>query len=116
MSSKLLVKNLAFQATSSDLKTLFKAFGSIKKIRMPKKNQSSEHRGFGFVEFISKDEAMNAFKNLQNSHLYGRKLVIEWAKPEEDDLAALHDKAQREEDLMKGEVKGSSKRQKAELE
>jgi RNA recognition motif-containing protein len=35
------------------------------------------------VEFVSQEEAKNAFKNLQDSHLYGRKVIIEWAKADD---------------------------------
>jgi multiple RNA-binding domain-containing protein 1 len=37
-----------------------------------------QHRGFAFVEYETLDEAKQAFISLSNSHLYGRKLVIEW--------------------------------------
>ena len=74
------MKNLAFEATEADIKSLFKEYGALKKVRMPKKVNSKSHRGFGFVEFVSSEEAKNAFKHLQHNHLYGRKLVIEWAK------------------------------------
>ena len=46
---------------------------------MPKKFDGN-HRGFAFVEFLTKKEARNAFEALAAStHLYGRRLVIEWA-------------------------------------
>lgn len=45
-----MVRNIAFQATKDDIRELFKEFGTIKKIRIPKK-MNGEHRGFGFVEF-----------------------------------------------------------------
>jgi multiple RNA-binding domain-containing protein 1 len=61
-SNKLLVKNLAFEATADDVRELFKQYGSLKKVRLPKKVNSTNHRGFGFVEFISPDEALSAFK------------------------------------------------------
>ena len=61
-SNKLLVKNLAFEATPADVRELFKQYGALKKVRLPKKVNSSNHRGFGFVEFISGDEAASAFK------------------------------------------------------
>lgn len=79
-STKLIVKNLAFEATEAEIKELFKAYGAVKKVRLPKKVNSKSHRGFGFVEFVSQDEAKQAFKNLQHTHLYGRKLIIEWAQ------------------------------------
>ena len=42
-STKLLVKNLAFEATPKDLRQLFGTFGQIKSVRMPKKF-NGEHR------------------------------------------------------------------------
>lgn len=36
-SNKLMVKNLAFEATPEDVKMLFKPFGAVKKVRLPKK-------------------------------------------------------------------------------
>ncbi len=78
---KLMVKNLAFEATRKDLVQMFDSFGKVKKIRIPKKFDGT-HRGFAFVEFFTKEDAKNAFKNLQSSHLYGRKLVLQWAKDE----------------------------------
>ena len=84
-SNKLMVKNLAFESTAEDVRELFKQFASVKKVRLPKKVGSKNHRGFGFVEFASSSEAESAFKQLKDSHLYGRKLVIEWSQ--KDDLS-----------------------------
>ncbi|PKI42543.1 hypothetical protein CRG98_037061 [Punica granatum] len=50
----------------------------IKSLRLPMKFGS--HRGFAFVEFVTKQEAQNALKALSNTHLYGRHLVLERAK------------------------------------
>ena len=85
-SNKLIVKNLAFETTEAEIRELFKAYGAVKKVRLPKKVNSKSHRGFGFVEFVSSEEAKGAFQQLQHTHLYGRKLIIEWAKPEDDAL------------------------------
>jgi RNA recognition motif-containing protein len=35
------------------------------------------------VDFASKQEAKNAVEALRATHLYGRHLVIEWAKPDD---------------------------------
>jgi multiple RNA-binding domain-containing protein 1 len=77
--NKILVRNLAFEANKEELRKLFKTFGEVKTIRVPNKLDGS-HRGFAFIEFISHEEAKNAFKSLQNTHFYGRKLVLEWAQ------------------------------------
>mmetsp|Transcript_247 Transcript_247/g.254 ORF Transcript_247/g.254 Transcript_247/m.254 type:complete len:341 (-) Transcript_247:27-1049(-) len=79
---KLLVKNLAFEATKEELKNLFQNFGEVKNVRIPSKAQGT-HRGFAFVEFLTHDDAENAMTSLQNTHLYGRRLVLEWAQTEE---------------------------------
>ena len=75
-----MVKNLAFEATPDEIRELFQPFGHIKKVRLPKKVNSNNHRGFGFVEFATKEEARLAFRELKHTHLYNRKLVIEYAK------------------------------------
>lgn len=78
-STKIIVRNVAFEATKKDLQQLFSPFGQIKSLRLPKKADHS-HRGFAFIEFITKQEAENAFNALSSSHLYGRHLVLEQAR------------------------------------
>ncbi|XP_060191677.1 uncharacterized protein LOC132621427 isoform X2 [Lycium barbarum] len=77
-STKLLVRNVAFEATEKDLRQLFSPFGQIKSLRLPMR--FGNHRGFAFVEFVTKQEAKNAIEALSNTHLYGRHLVLERAK------------------------------------
>ena len=79
--SKLLVRNVPFEATSKELKEVFGAFGELKTLRLPKKlGKKSGHRGFAFVEYVTRHDAKRAFDSLHYStHLYGRRLVLEWA-------------------------------------
>ena len=70
LSCKLIVRNVAFQATKKELANLFSAFGSLKKVRIPRK-MGGEHRGFAFVEFSSPKEAEAAREALKDLHLYG---------------------------------------------
>ncbi|RAL37707.1 hypothetical protein DM860_000401 [Cuscuta australis] len=77
-STKLLVRNVAFEATEKELRQLFNPFGQIKSLRLPMR--SGSHRGFAFVEFVTKQEAQNAFESLSSTHFYGRHLVMERAK------------------------------------
>jgi RNA recognition motif-containing protein len=53
-----MVKNLAFEATAADIRELFKQHGALKKVRLPKKVNSQNHRGFGFVEFTNTEQAL----------------------------------------------------------
>ncbi|XP_047321767.1 multiple RNA-binding domain-containing protein 1 [Impatiens glandulifera] len=77
-STKLIVRNVAFEATEKDLRQLFSPFGQVKSLRLPMR--FGNHRGFGFVEFLTKQETQNALEALSNTHLYGRHLVLERAK------------------------------------
>jgi multiple RNA-binding domain-containing protein 1 len=83
---KLIVKNLPFEATEADLRKLFAAFSEVKSVRVPKRVQrhnahhTNNHRGFGFVEFLTADEAVRAKAALGATHLYGRHLVLDFAE------------------------------------
>uniref|UniRef100_A0A1I7TDK2 RNA-binding protein 19 n=1 Tax=Caenorhabditis tropicalis TaxID=1561998 RepID=A0A1I7TDK2_9PELO len=105
--SKLLVRNLPFEASVKEIETLFETFGAVKTIRIPRKpGQKQQHRGFGFVDFISADEASRAFDALVHStHLYGRRLVLEWAK-EDETVEELREKTAEK---FSGNKKGSKK-------
>eukprot|EP00049_Salpingoeca_infusionum_P025432 m.19245 g.19245 ORF g.19245 m.19245 type:complete len:891 (+) comp7999_c1_seq1:98-2770(+) len=82
-STKLVVRNVAFEATKKELRELFTPFGEIKSLRLPTKAFDGSHRGFAFIEFSTKAEAKKAFEALGTStHLYGRRLSIEFAKDE----------------------------------
>ena len=48
--SKLVARNVAFEATEREVRDVFKTFGELKSVRLPKKVTGS-HRGFAFVEF-----------------------------------------------------------------
>ncbi|XP_035911634.1 probable RNA-binding protein 19 [Anopheles stephensi] len=86
--SKILVRNIPFQASAKEVRDLFKPFGDIKTLRLPKKmaaGADESHRGFGFVEFVEESDATRAFNTLgRSTHLYGRRLVLEWAAPDND--------------------------------
>jgi multiple RNA-binding domain-containing protein 1 len=86
--TKVIVRNLAFEATRDDVMNLFTAVAEVKSCRLPKKFDGS-HRGFAFVEFASAGEAKNAMSAVSGTHLYGRRLVIEWAS--EEDQASLEE-------------------------
>ncbi|CAH1966721.1 unnamed protein product [Acanthoscelides obtectus] len=84
--TKILVRNVPFQASRKEIQELFSTFGEIKALRLPKKMGAGtdSHRGFAFVDFSTNSDAKAAFESLsQSTHLYGRRLVLEWAANEE---------------------------------
>ncbi|KMR02737.1 putative rna-binding protein 19-like protein [Lasius niger] len=56
--SKILVRNVPFQATLQEITELFKSYGELKAARLPKKLVGTEkHRGFAFIEYYTKTDA-----------------------------------------------------------
>ncbi|KAM0043391.1 putative RNA recognition motif domain, nucleotide-binding alpha-beta plait domain superfamily [Helianthus debilis subsp. tardiflorus] len=72
-STKLIVRNVAFEATEKELRQLFSPFGQVKSLRLP--TRFGKYRGFAFVEYVTKQETKNALQALSNTNLYGRHLV-----------------------------------------
>ena len=62
---------------------------------MPMKFDNKNHRGFAFVDFTTKEEAKTAMEALSASHLYGRKLVLEYSDESQDSVDAMRDKTKR---------------------
>ncbi|ORY54804.1 uncharacterized protein BCR38DRAFT_145735 [Pseudomassariella vexata] len=85
--TKIVCRNLPFEATKSDLRALFGTYGQIRKIRIPK-NVSNRSKGFAFIEFTTVREAENAFNALCDTHLLGRRLVLEYAEADAADAEA----------------------------
>ena len=121
--SRLCVRNVAFEATSKDIRKLFSAYGRVVAVRLPTKLSGAgdastglrkQHRGFAFVEFTSKAEMAKAFQALQSTHLFGRKLVLEPAAMEDGSVDAARMKAIRREEMAQGTLASESKRRKIE--
>ena len=62
-STKIVVRNIAFEATKQYILSLFKNYAEIKTVRMPKKSDGN-HRGFAFIDCMTIEEANKAFTSL----------------------------------------------------
>lgn len=94
-SCKLIVRNVPFQCTADEIRNLFSTFGTIKSCRTPK-THTGRHRGFCFVELSTATEAKSAFDALKlSTHIYGRRLVIEWADTDVEDVGKIREKTKQ---------------------
>lgn len=78
--NKIIVKNVPFQATQEELRSIFSFFTHVLDVRLPRKPDGA-HRGFAFIVLDSPrhvDETIEYFSS--STHLYGRRLVLERAK------------------------------------
>lgn len=101
--TKVVIKNLPFEATKKDIRALFGAYGQLRTVRLPKKFDNSA-RGFAFAEFLSAKEAENAIEALSHTHLLGRRLVLDFAESEivdpEAEIQAMEKKIQGHQDTL----------------
>ena len=84
--TKIIIKNLPFETTKKDVRSLFGTYGQLRGVRVPK-NFTGKTRGFAFAEFATPREAEDAFNALRDTHVLGRRLVLEFAEavdPEEE--------------------------------
>ena len=77
------VSNIAFTATTQDLRQLFRSFGAVAKINIITDRDTGQSRGFGFVEMPDSTAAKAAIQGLQGKELAGRTLTVNEAKPRE---------------------------------
>lgn len=92
--TKIIIKNLPFQATKKDIRALFGTYGQLRSVRVPKKADFTT-RGFAFADFVTPREAENALNALKDTHLLGRKMVLDFAEAEALDAEEEIEKMQR---------------------
>jgi multiple RNA-binding domain-containing protein 1 len=98
--TKLVIKNLPFETSKQEVRALFSTYGKLVALRIPKKFNNTS-RGFAFAEFSTAKEALNAFNSLKDTHLLGRRLVIDFAEAEEVDS---EEQIKAMEKKMRGQV------------
>ncbi|KAF2765209.1 RNA-binding domain-containing protein [Teratosphaeria nubilosa] len=91
--TKVIIKNLPFEATKKDVRSLFGAYGQLRSVRVPKKMDRGA-RGFAFADFTTPKEAESAMDALKDTHLLGRRLVLDFAAGEAEDAEAEIEKMQ----------------------
>ena len=77
------VSNIAFNATTHDLRQLFEAYGAVDKVSIITDRDTGQSRGFGFVEMPDSAAAKAAIQGVQGKELTGRILTVNEAKPRE---------------------------------
>lgn len=98
-STKIIIKNLPFEATKDGVQKIFSVPGGLRSVRVPRKFDKSL-RGFAFAEYTTVKDAENALNTLQGTHYYGRHLVLEYAKADavsaEDEIKEMEAKVKRQ--------------------
>lgn len=78
------VGNLPYSVTEQELRALFEAHGQVSSAAVIMDKFTGQSKGFGFVEMSSREEAMKAIDQLNESSVEGRRIRVNEARPRED--------------------------------
>jgi len=82
---KLYIGNLPFQATEEEIGEWFAQAGAApSSVLLIRDRETSQPRGFGFVEIQNDEEAERAIQALNGQQLKGRSIVVNEARPARD--------------------------------
>lgn len=84
MTNKLFVGALAYSTTDTQLAEYFAQAGTVISAKVIVDRYTGQGKGFGFVEMASEEEAKKAMKELNNTKLGDRTIVVNEAKPQEN--------------------------------
>ncbi len=78
--TRLFVGNLPYSSTDQDLQQLFARCGVVSSARVITDFDTGRSKGYGFVEMATGEEAEKAIRELNNSTLGGRTIVVNEAR------------------------------------
>jgi len=79
--TNIFIANLDWEVTSEDLQATFSAFGEVHLAHVVFDAKTKKSKGFGYVEMVSAEEAINAIQALNGFEVNGRKLDVKIASP-----------------------------------
>lgn len=84
---KIYVGNLSYDSTEYDVRDLFESFGNVDSVKLITDRDTGRIKGFGFIE-MSDDDGNKAIKALDGTEFGGRELVVNEARPREQNYSS----------------------------
>ncbi len=78
------VAKLNYDTQSDDLRDTFQNFGDVVSAQVITDKFTSRSKGFGFVEMSNDEEALTAIRELNDTELQGRTIVVKKAEPRKE--------------------------------
>lgn len=75
------VARLNYDTQSEDLQEVFEEFGEVSSAKVITDKFTGRSRGFGFVEMDNDEQAREAIRELNDTELDGRTIVVKEAEP-----------------------------------
>lgn len=73
---KLFVKNISGEVNEALLESVFRQYGDVLSTKIVYDRITWESKGFGFVEFSRKEDAVKAIEALNGKELVGKVLIV----------------------------------------
>lgn len=73
---KLFVKNISGEVNEALLESIFRQYGDVLSTKIVYDRITWESKGFGFVEFSRKEDAVKAIEALNGKDLVGKALMV----------------------------------------
>lgn len=84
------VAKLNYDTQERDLLETFEEFGSVSSVKIITDKFTNRSKGFGFVEMDNDEEALSAIKELNDTELDGRYIVVKKAEPRKERTSAYN--------------------------
>ncbi len=84
MAKRLFVGGIPWSLTDTTFSDLFGKIGKVTSAKIIVDKFTQKSKGFGFVEYENDEDADKAIKELNDTELEGRKIVVQEARPLED--------------------------------
>lgn len=81
---KIYVGNLSYEVNEQDLRREFETFGDVDSVSVITDKYSGRSKGFAFIEMSKKSEGEAAIANLNGKTLNERTIVVNEARPRND--------------------------------
>jgi RNA recognition motif-containing protein len=78
---RIIIRNLPFDLKEQHLKPHFQQFGKIEQVNIPINNTNNLNKGFAFVEYSTRAEALKAVEGMNGQKYKGRTVAIELSLP-----------------------------------
>ena len=78
------VGNLAYEIEKEDLSEVFKDYGNVTRVHIPKDRETGRVRGFAFVELESPANETKAIETLNGAEWMGRDIKVDKARPRDN--------------------------------
>ncbi|EGT54940.1 hypothetical protein CAEBREN_32547 [Caenorhabditis brenneri] len=110
---RLIIRNLPFKTKKEDLQNICSNIGRFAEIVLPpsKKNPKTS-AGFGFIQFVAKEDAEKGKEYFNNNKVLGRSVAADWALDKDTYETNAHDEKEHLKKVVKVEKVEEEKKKK----